>query len=71
MNAAPQTQAVRPPTLNCAGQGCGERKECRRYMAMVYVKDCSREYPYGAWASYDIDRQRFGDCHGFVRFRKS
>lgn len=61
----------RRPTLNCAGQGCDERKECRRYVVTVNVPECSSEHPYGAWASFDIERRVFGDCRHFVRFRKS
>lgn len=56
-------------SLNCAGQACPERKDCRRYVVRVNSPECSREYQYGAWASFDLERQEFGDCKSFVKYR--
>jgi hypothetical protein len=55
--------------LNCAGQGCTERKDCRRFVVRVNVPQCSREFPYGEWGSFDIERQVLGDCKQFVKYR--
>lgn len=60
---------TRAPTLNCAGQHCPERKDCRRYAVRVNVPECTREHPYGAWASFDLERLLFGDCKQFVKLR--
>jgi hypothetical protein len=56
-------------SLNCAGQDCQERDGCRRFVVRVNVPDCSRENPYGAWASFDLERRAFGDCKQFVKYR--
>jgi hypothetical protein len=37
----------------------------------VNVPDCSRENPYGAWASFDLEREEHGDCRHFVKYRAS
>lgn len=66
MVAAPRMNA-----LNCAGQGCADRDACRRYVVRVNAQNCSRENPYGAWASFDIERQVLGDCKHFAKYRKS
>lgn len=62
---------VKTKSMNCAGQGCAEREKCRRFAVRINVPDCSRDNPYGAWASFDIERQRFGDCKSFVELRPS
>lgn len=46
---------------NCAGQGCPERKFCRRYA--VRIGEVGRQQ----WASFDIERGFFGDCMSFAR----
>ena len=56
-------------SVNCAGQGCPEREDCRRYRVTVNVPACSRDYPYGEWASFDIERAWSGDCKSFVKYR--
>lgn len=51
--------------LNCAGQGCPERQGCRRYeVGIVGHKEIvqGKEVAVLDWASFDIERQRFGDC---------
>lgn len=57
--------------LNCAGQGCPERGRCRRFVVRVNVPHCSREQPYGAWGSFDLERAWFGECASFVKYRES
>jgi hypothetical protein len=57
---------------NCAGRGCPERKECRRYVTRIAVVGSSRaQYdghePVGLWCSFDIERSLFGNCASFVR----
>lgn len=60
---------VRTKSLNCAGQRCQERDACRRFIVRVNVPECSRENPYGAWASFDLEREARGDCKNFVEYR--
>jgi hypothetical protein len=56
-------------SLNCAGQACPERKDCRRFVVRVNVPHCSREWPYGEWASFDLERSILGACANFVKYR--
>lgn len=58
-------------SLNCAGQGCQERDQCRRYRVRVNSPACTKEHPFGEWGSFDVERSRFGDCRQFVKFRAS
>ncbi len=51
--------------LNCAGQSCPEAHECKRYIfrqADHKVKAVDAEVPVFMWASFDIERQHFGNC---------
>ncbi len=53
------------PKINCTGQGCDERDGCRRYASMTQDGKSivgGKEHPIFNWASFDIERQRFGDC---------
>lgn len=51
---------------NCAGQGCPERKSCRRYTTRVPTKKVlvgEQEVQVLHWASLDIERTLLGgDC---------
>jgi len=68
-----ESPAARLARLNCAGQGCAEREQCRRYVARVasgkYVAANGYEHKTYTWASFDLERARFGDCAAFVRIR--
>lgn len=50
---------------NCAGQGCSERAYCRRYRVRI-----GEEWQRGTgqWASFDVEREMFGDCRAFKRW---
>jgi hypothetical protein len=62
-------------TANCAGQGCPERRECRRWRVIVPASGQSRDFVHrdtlGAWMSFDLERQARGDCSAFVRHREA
>ena len=50
---------------NCAGQQCPERDGCRRYESRIPARKVvieDRKIPIFEWASFDIERQIFGDC---------
>lgn len=53
----------RGPLLNCAGQWCEERMRCRRYRTRTMTNGTL------GWASFDVERVRFGDCPSFVAYR--
>lgn len=55
--------------LNCAGQGCAERNECRRYRIRLARKDQVGDVRLYDWASFDIERSVYGDCLSFVQWR--
>jgi len=65
--------------LNCAGQGCEERDECRRYRIRLarIVSEAHRivGVPYDEkvfdWASFDIERIWFGECKSLIQYRES
>lgn len=61
--------AKRMAPLNCAGQGCPERADCRRFVVRVNAPECSREHPYGDWASFDLERTALGSCPNFTKYR--
>lgn len=69
------SQQERLSTAGCAGQGCAERAQCRRYRVIVPKSAQSRDFAHrdtlGVWMSFDIERQRAGDCHAFVRYREA
>lgn len=45
---------------SCAGQGCEERERCVKYRRYTAFLQC--------WASFDIERLRFGgECPSFER----
>jgi len=51
--------------VNCVGFECPERGECLRYLRPAFR--ARKDHQTGAltvqeWASYDIERKRFGDC---------
>ncbi len=51
---------------NCAGQGCGERDRCRRFL--VRIGESWREGT-GQWGSFDLERQMVGgECPSFKRW---
>lgn len=60
-------------SANCAGQGCPERGQCRRYRVIVTKSGLSRDFMYrdtlGHWKSFDIERQAFGSCSAFSRYQ--
>lgn len=54
---------------NCAGQGCEDRAQCRRYQVrIVGPKEIQWEKQSGQWCSFDLERLRFGTCASFVRW---
>lgn len=55
--------------VNCAGQGCSDREECRRYKLTLPLDPKAKE-PAFEWASFDLERLLFLDCPAFVRFRR-
>jgi hypothetical protein len=60
------------PRLNCAGQGCSERTECRRYRIRLPVERSKKEdEKVFDWASFDIEKIVFGDCKAVIKFRES
>lgn len=56
--------------LNCAGHGCADRESCRRWLVMVpagkRIDAGGGEHPNYEWASFDVERQRFGTCSAFA-----
>lgn len=55
---------------NCAGSGCRDKDECRRYrVRIVGPREATPERQYGQWISADIERWRFPDTP-CVHFRK-
>lgn len=51
---------------NCAGQGCADRVECRRFRVRINE---SWQTTSGQWASFDVERAAHGgDCRSFVRW---
>ena len=52
--------------LNCAGQSCPERKECRRFVTRIEGGH-GEEHKHGRWGSFDIERLQQGKCLAFVR----
>lgn len=62
--------AVPVAKLNCVGHGCEERETCRRWLVMVpagkRVDADGREHPNYEWASFDLERARFGTCSAFA-----
>jgi hypothetical protein len=61
--------------LNCAGRGCPDRGGCRRYEARIAsgkaVAPNGYEYKTFEWASFDVERARYGDCPAYVRAVKA
>jgi len=54
--------------LNCAGQFCDEREECRRYR--IRLAKPESEPKVFEWASFDLERLLIvGECPVFVKFR--
>jgi hypothetical protein len=61
------------PKTNCAGQLCPEREGCRRYQIRISSGKeviCDVETPTYEWASFDIERQRFGACPHLIHYRE-
>jgi hypothetical protein len=55
---------------NCAGQGCPERRGCRRYQVRILGPSRAPwEHRYGLWVSADLERQKLGSCALFVKWR--
>lgn len=51
---------------NCAGQGCPEREQCRRYRVRL---DLNWEAGTGQWISADLERAALGgECPSFKRY---
>ena len=58
--------------VNCAGQGCPERDDCKRYRLRLATElngVAAAERPF-VWGSFDLERLWFGDCPAFVRFKR-
>lgn len=58
--------------LNCAGQQCPERDGCRRFEVRIpdgTIKIRGKDFATFAWASFDIERQHFGNCASLVPYR--
>ena len=55
--------------MNCAGQGCGERELCRRYLIRLASKRWIGDERQYDWASWDLERLVFGDCKMFIQWR--
>jgi hypothetical protein len=55
--------------LNCAGQLCPERSQCRRYRVLIPSLDSDRDRPHGEWASFDLERVAAVTCEVFVLYR--
>lgn len=60
-----QTLAPKPHVANCVGAKCPDRGGCLRYLRPTW--NASKDKQTGKmivqrWASYDIERQHFGDC---------
>ena len=50
---------------NCAGQGCPERDGCKRFEERRIARFARTPHgpePVYEWASFDIERLKFGDC---------
>lgn len=63
---------MKTASLNCAGQGCPERQTCRRFLVRVNAPQCTKEHPYGEWASFDLERlvkSASGTCPHFTKYR--
>jgi hypothetical protein len=55
--------------LNCAGVGCGERDNCRRYrIRLPRLGEAEKLFD---WASFDIEKVLFGDCPAVIKYRES
>lgn len=51
---------------NCAGQGCPERMQCRRFRVRIGER---WQETTGQWASFDLARKAVGgECPNFVRY---
>lgn len=72
-SAPTESPAARLARLNCAGQGCPERDECRRYATRVasgkFVAANGYEHKTFTWASFDLERQKLGTCASLIRVR--
>ena len=58
--------------VNCSGQGCLERDDCKRYRLRLWTDVegvAAADRPF-VWASFDLERLVFGDCPSFVRFKR-
>lgn len=56
---------AKPHIENCTGAQCPERSECLRYLRPAYYprKDFNTGvWTVQKWASYDIERQHYGNC---------
>ena len=57
--------------LNCAGQGCEQRMECRRYRIRLPRIGEGPEKLFD-WGSFDIEKLWFvGDCPALIKYRES
>ena len=52
---------------NCAGQGCDEADRCRRFQMRMPVDRAAAVQVFD-WASFDVEKARFGDCPNFIRY---
>jgi hypothetical protein len=51
---------------NCAGQGCPESAQCRRFRVCI---GADWKAGTGLWASFDLERaERGGECPNWVRY---
>lgn len=55
--------------LNCAGQSCEKRNECRRYR--IRLPRAGAEPKIFDWASFDVEQERLGECKALIVFREA
>lgn len=69
--ATAEARASGVAKLNCAGRGCPEREGCRRFETRISVGKRVAANGYElktyTWASFDVERARFGDCPARIR----
>ena len=65
MNKARVELQPKPHIANCVGFECPERGSCLRYLRPAWRPPRPKpgeKIVLQKWASYDIERARFGDC---------
>lgn len=63
---APKRAQADITKANCAGQGCPESAQCRRFRVRI---GADWRVTTGLWASFDLQRaEAGGECVNFVRY---